>query len=103
MKSLITGFILLFLISCSASSGAIFGAHRHYNNGEYRKALSKALRATSKYEYSDESKAELDYIVAESYEKLGELDKSQAMYRYIVEKYPGTRFSFLAQAALKEK
>jgi len=103
MKTLIIGSILLFLVGCTASSGAIIGAHRYYDNGEYHKSLSKALHAGNKYEYSDESAAELDYIVAESYEKLGEINKSKAMYKYIVDKYPETKFGCLARAVLQEK
>lgn len=103
MKILITGCMLLLLAACSPSSGAIISAHRYYDNGEYHKSLSKALHAGSKYEYSDESAAELDYIVAESYEKLGEINKSKAMYKYIVDKYPETKFGCLARAVLQEK
>lgn len=75
MRIIVTIFILLGLSACdvSSSQGAILSAHKLYDNGLYNKAISKVFRAESKYEYSSQEEAELKYIMAESYKKLGEL------------------------------
>jgi hypothetical protein len=102
-KHIILIFIFLAPIGCSdlSSRGAVNLAHKYYNNGKYQKAISKALHSINKYEYSPKHKAELYYLVAESYGELRDHEKEQEMYQFVVENYPGTKYVFLAEAALK--
>ena len=93
---------LVFLSACSdKSKGALNSIHSKFNNGEYEKAISKAFRAESKYDFSEAESAELNFIIAESYSKLGEIEKAQDMYKLIIEKYPETKFAMLSKSALK--
>lgn len=100
MNKLIVLVLVVLLSACGSKSGALYGAHKAYDSGEYSRAISKAMSAKRKYSYDDDSLAELDYIIAESYEKLGENKKANTMYRYIVETYPSTTHARLAKSAL---
>ena len=100
MKIMTLIFLVVILTACSSSDGAIIGVNKLFNKGEYGAAISKALHAESKYEYTPLQQAELDYIVAESYAKLNETDKSVAVYNHIVERYPDTKFALLSKTVL---
>lgn len=98
MKTIALMTIIITLAACS--DGVIIGANKLFNKGEYSAAISKALHAESKYDYSPLQQAELDYIVAESYAKLNENEKSVAMYKHIVVSYPETKFALLSKTVL---
>ena len=93
--------VTLIMALTACSDGAIIGANKSFSNGKYAEAITKALHAESKHNYSPIQQAELYFIVAESYAKLNETAKAMAMYKYIVENYPETKFSLLSEAVLE--
>ena len=97
----IIALITFIILLAACSDGAIIGANKLLNKGEYSAAISKALHAESKYDYTPLQQAELYYIVAESYAKLNETEKSVAMYKSIVDSYPETKFALLSKTVLK--
>lgn len=102
MKKIIILAFISVLFGCGdASQGAISNANKMYANGQYEKAIAKTLKALRDYDYSKEAEAELNYIMAQSHEKLGEVDKSTALYSLIVEKYPNTKVALLAKTEIK--
>lgn len=98
----VIALISLVIILTACSDGTIIGANKLFNKGEYAAAISKALHAESKYKYTPLQQAELDYIVAESYAKLNEVEKSVAMYKHIVKNYPETKFALLSKTVLEK-
>ncbi len=102
MKQIIVLVFVCILFSCGdASEGAISRANNMYAKGQYEKAIAKTLDALRDYDYSKEAEAELNYIMAQSYEKLGEGDKSTVLYKHIVEKYPNTKVALLAKTEIE--
>lgn len=102
MKKIIIMAFICALFGCGdASNGAISKANKLYANGQYEKAIAKTLDALRDYDYSKEAEAELNYIMAQSHEKLGEVDKSTVLYKHIVEKYPNTKVALLAKTEIK--
>lgn len=102
MKQIVVLVFVCILFGCwDASEGAIATANNRYAKGQYEKAIAKTLEALRDYDYSKDAEAELNYIMAQSYEKLGERDKSTALYKHIVEKYPNTKIALLAKTEIK--
>lgn len=102
MKWMLLVVSFAFLSACGDKpKGALNIIHSKFNNGEYEKAISKAFRAESKYEFTDAESAELNFMIAESYFKLEEIEKARDMYKLVIDKYPETTFATLSTSALK--
>ena len=102
MKNLTILIFVYMLIACGGNSeGAIGNSNRYYAKGDYDKAISKSLDALRSHEYNDEAAAELNYIMAQSHEKLGELDKSLALHKYIVSSFPNTKIAILSKTEIQ--
>ena len=92
--------IIVLISQFDTSSGAIGVASSHYVDGEYNQAITKSLRTLREHELNDEQKAELHYIMAQSYEQLGEEVKSTALYKFIINTYPDSTVALLAKTEL---
>ncbi len=102
MKKFTLLFLVYVLLGCGGSSeGAISNSNRYYAKGNYEKAIAKSLDALRSHEYTEEAEAELNYIMAQSHEKLGEIDKSEALHKYIVANYPNTKIAILSKTEIK--
>lgn len=95
--------LIISSIGCASmvKEGAIIGAHKHFNNGEYEDAISRVEWAIRNYEYSDEEKAKLFFIKSSSYAKLGDLASAISILEYIVFKFPETEYGFRSVSILQ--
>lgn len=102
MQKIILLLLICLTLGCGdRSEGAIGNSNRHYAKGDYEKAISKSLDALRSHQYTEEAKAELNYIIAQSHEKLGELDKSIALHKYIVANFPDTKVAILSKTEIQ--
>ncbi len=102
MKNFTLLLLVYALLGCGGSSeGAISNSNRYYAKGHYEKAIAKSLDALRSHEYTEEAEAELNYIIAQSHEKLGELDKSLELHKYIVTNYPNTKVAILSKTEIQ--
>jgi TolA-binding protein len=101
MNKLSLALLVSLVMGCSNSDGSIGNANRLYANGDYEKAISKTLKALRDHEYGAEAKAELNYIMAQSHEKLGEASKAAELYKYVLREFPKTKVALLAKTEVE--
>jgi len=91
----------LVLIGCSISSAGPSRSHKAYEKGDYPEAIRLVDRALNVYEYTDEDKANLYFIKANSYLKLNEKENALGTLTYITEQYPETESAYKSVALLE--
>lgn len=92
--------ICLFQTACSLAPSAANRSYKAYNAGNYEESLRLANRAISTYEYTDEDKANLLFLKAESYAKLKQSSNAMGVLIYIVKTYPDSEASYRAKSLL---
>ncbi|WP_017446371.1 hypothetical protein [Gayadomonas joobiniege] len=96
----------VLMIGCSIlPDGAYIGANNAYQEGDYKLAIKKVNSALHRYkgEYTNESRASLYLIKAQSLAALGEKQQAQALYYLISKAYAQTEAGFLASRLVVEK
>ncbi len=103
MRKLLLLSLPLFLYGCSdmAQKGAINLAHSNYKAGDYRDTLEAIGRAERRGDMDPETKAELTYLKAQTYEKLSEYSKAKGLYEYLRDQHSESEYGYLAQQRLE--
>ncbi|AWB68338.1 hypothetical protein C2869_18840 [Saccharobesus litoralis] len=86
MKQVILAIAALMLVACAANGG-LGNAQKLFNKGDYQSAILKIDRILDKYEYPEETKAQIYLMKAQSYEKLGQMENARSVYRYIEQNF----------------
>ena len=76
-------------------------AYGNFEDGDYADAIAWIRRAESRGEVSAETRAELTYLEARSLEEMGERDSSEALYAYLAERHPESKYGYLARGKLE--
>ena len=63
--------------------------------------LELITQAENAEEMSDETKAELTYLKAMTYEDLGEAETANTLYEYLVQEHGNSQYGYLAVKNLK--
>lgn len=90
--------------SSTASKGAMSRAEKNLNKGDYQDTISIVDRAMRTYgdTYSDEQKARLLFLKAQSYQKLRDKDNYLITMSYLIKKYPETEHGYKANFILNK-
>lgn len=84
-----------------ATEGALLNANKSYSKGLYEKTLSKI--STAEYYGKDapeETKRKITLLKARTYEAMGDLSSSVAIYEYILKNFPDSQEGYIAKKKL---
>jgi len=95
--------ITLFIASCAGAiqSQSLADAYKQYDRQKYSRVLELITRAENIKETSADMKAELIYLKALTYEKLGQKSSAAALYEYLAEEFNETQHGYLAGKKLQ--
>lgn len=104
MKKLIVTSIFIAITGCSsmAQKGAIQLAYSNFEDRDYSDTLMYISRAENEKSVNPELKAELTYLKAQTYEKMGQYEKAKSLYQYLSEQHKKSQYGYLAAKRLKE-
>jgi len=101
---LLLGFCLIVSIVCSgcaiAQQGAILSAQSDMAKGRYESALKDLTQAQDLKKPAPDRAAYIDLLKALCYEKLGRPVEAKAMYKFVVDHFPGTESGYIAREKL---
>ena len=102
VKLLAVSTLLLVLAACAGTmqTASVLEAYKHFENKEYDKTLVLIKLAENSQEASKEKKAELTYLKAEAYSKLGQSDTAETLYKYLAEQHSDSQYGYLASQKL---
>ena len=104
MRAIVTFFGVLFMSACSGilQTASISEAYKKYESQQYRQTLTLIARAENAKSVAPETKAELTFLKAKTYEEIGQTDKAMALYFYLKEQHRGSQYSYLANQKLEK-
>ena len=79
--------------------GAIESIQKHYDRGNYEKAVWEADSAAG-YCQDPLYQAELAFLKAQAFEKMGRIKEASELYRFLIEQCPSSHYSYQAKARL---
>ena len=77
-------------------SASVSEAYKHYELQKYERTLDLITQAENADAMSDDMKAELTYLKAQTYERLGLYDTAQALYEYLAKEHGKTQYGYIA-------
>ena len=88
----------LSLCGCASliQTASISEAYKHFGLQKYERTLELITQAENADTISDEVKAELAYLKAQTCEKLGLFEAAQTLYEYLVKEHGKTQYGYLA-------
>ena len=98
-------FSFLFLIAGCANTiqtASIVEAYKEFDAEDYEETLELITLAENANPTTQEMKAELTYLKAQTYEKLGNRKKSSTLYEYLKEEHADSQYGYFAIQKLKE-
>ena len=100
---IVTVLLLTLSLSACASmiqSTSIEKAYKKYELQEYDRTLELITRAENTEETTPEMKAELTYLKAQTYERLGKSGISTTLYEYLAKEHSNSQYGYLAAKKL---
>ena len=103
MKTALILTSLLFVAACAGTmqTASISEAYKKYDDQEYKRTLELIARAENSKAMTPETKAELTFLKAKTYEGLGETDQAVTLYTYLKEQHEDSQYSYLADKQLE--
>lgn len=95
----------LVLVAATLSLGAcasliqtasVSEAYKHYELQHYERTLELITRAENAEAMSAETKAELIYLKARTYEQLGNSEVAHTLYEYLAQEHSSSQYGYLA-------
>lgn len=94
-------FCVVILTGCDmAQKGAMLYAYSDIEKGKYESALQNLSSAESYMKPTPELEAEILYLRAICYSKMGRQDEAEGVFRYIIDKFPDSSYAYQAKAKL---
>lgn len=90
--------VALTLGACSSliQTASISEAYKHYERQQYARTLELISQAENAETMSDETKAELAYLKAMTYENLGEDKTANTLYEYLAQEHNNSQYGYMA-------
>ncbi len=104
MKKIMILALFITLAACSSmqQKGSISLAYSNFQDRDYEDTLMYISRAENVKDTNPELKAELTYLKAQTYEKMGEYEKAKSLYEYLNEQHANSQYGYLAKKRLTE-
>jgi hypothetical protein len=94
-------FALVLITGCAtAQRGAMSRAYSGIENKEYEFALKRLYEAESYVEPEPELKAQISYLKGICYEGLLKNLEAKGIYKFIINKFPHSQYSYMARERL---
>lgn len=93
----------IVILGCSANTmrtATITEAYKEFKSEDYEETLELITLAENIKGITPEIKAELTYLKAQTYEKLGEHDKAATLYTYLSDQHANSQYGYLAAKKL---
>ncbi|MBL4821784.1 MAG: hypothetical protein JKY98_12470 [Gammaproteobacteria bacterium] len=105
MKQIVIFSLVFLIVGCAntVQTASVAEAYKEFNAEDYEKALQLITQAENIKTTTPEMKAELTYLKAQSYEKLGYRRKATTLYEYLKEEHADSQYGYLAATALEEE
>ena len=96
------GISAALLTGCAnfAKTASIEEAYEHYDSKDYGEVLVHITRAENFSQISPETRVELTYLKAQTYEQLGEKGKAKTLYTYLMEQHADSQYGYFAKKKL---
>ena len=107
MKQIVIISLVFLIVGCANTmqTASIVEAYKEFNAEDYEETLeliTQAENAKAKAT-TPEMKAELTYLKAQSYEKLGYRKKANMLYEYLKEEHADSQYGYLATKRLEDR
>lgn len=104
MKKIMVSALVITLVACSSmvQKGAVSLAYSNFEDRDYEDTLKYISQAENEKATNPELKAELIYLKAQTYEKMGQYEKANSLYEYLSEQHKKSQYGYLATKRLKE-
>ncbi|MCO4786015.1 hypothetical protein [Marinomonas atlantica] len=95
----------LSLSACASlmQTASISEAYKHYDLQKYERTLALISQAENAKEMSTETKAELTYLKANTYERLGKSEIAYTYYEYLAQEHSNSQYGYLAALQLNAR
>ena len=77
--------------------------YSNFEDRDYEDTLKYINQAENAKHTSEELKAELTYLKARTFQKMGRYDEANALLEYLVEQHPKSEYSYLAKEKLSKR
>lgn len=104
MKKIVLISIMLLAAGCSSATmqkASVSLAYSNFDDGDYQDTLYYISQAENEQKPTPELKAELAYLKAQTYEKMGEKRKAIGLYEYLRDRHSKSQYGYLARKRLK--
>jgi hypothetical protein len=90
--------VTLSLGACASliQTASISEAYKHYQREQYDRTLDLITQAENAEAMSAETKAELTYLKAMTYEALGEDETAKTLYEYLAKEHSNSQYGYMA-------
>ena len=100
---LLTATLLLGGCASLLQTASISEAYKHYDLQEYERTLALITQAENAETVSAETKAELTYLKAKTYERLGKGELAYTYYEYLAREHRNSQYGYLAAKQLNSR
>ena len=104
MKKLLISCSFILITGCAnvLQTGSISDAYKRYEAEDYEKTLELITLARSINNTSPELIAELTFLKAKAYEKMGQLETAQTLFEYLKDQHINSQYGYLAAKSLED-
>ena len=90
--------VTLSIGACASliQTASISEAYKHYERQQYDRTLELISQAENADAMSDETKAELTYLKAMTYEGRGDGETANTLYEYLVQEHSNSQYGYMA-------
>tara|TARA_R110001592_G_scaffold232050_1_gene489353 strand:- start:44608 stop:44931 length:324 start_codon:yes stop_codon:yes gene_type:complete len=84
-------------------TASVAEAYKHYDLQQYERTLALITQAENAEPMSAETKAELTYLKAKTYERLGNSEIAYTLYEYLAGEHSKSQYGYLAAKQLNAR
>ena len=105
MKKVLLLTLTLFATACASTiqSASVSEAYKRFELQDFERTLELISRAENIRETNPEMKAELTYLKAQTYERLGRQETAKTLYEYLAEEHQDSQYGYFASEKLNTK
>ena len=106
MYKLILISLVILSVGCASTtrenSISLIGlAYANFQDGNYENTLLHIIQVEQGGKITDEQKAELIFLKAQTYDEMGQRMKAEGLYEYLKEEHSSSQYGYLASKLLE--